>query len=270
MRNKSSRSFAPILGMAIALASASAARAAQPFLIDDGLIDKVGQLELDVLGTATWSSLGKTGVSPSGEVDYGLFEGLQLHMRLPLAFNRPSGQPTQWGVGDFEIGAKFRIDGHPEDDNAIAVALEPMVDFPTGDANRGLGTGSTHAFLPIFASKQFESGIKPFAGGGYWINPGTGNKNYWFFGAGASGDVDIGDLSFTLGGEVFHSTPSVVGGKASTGFDVSGLYNFNDDHHLLFTIGRGLQNATQTNKFSLLIGYQGFFGGPEEKNEKKE
>jgi len=255
-----------------ALAFASAAHAAQPFLIDDGLIDAEGQLELDILGTATWSSMGKTGVLPSVEVDYGVpgVPRLQLHARLPFAFNQPTGLGTQWGVGDAEIGAKFRIDPWIDDPKAPAVAVEPFIDFPSGDASRGLGTGRTHAFLPVFASIQLDSGVKPFGGGGYWINPGPGNRNYWFFGAGASGDVPIGGLSFTLGGEIFHSTPSVEGGKPTTGFDVGGLYNFNDDHHLFFTIGRGLQNANTTNRLTILFGYQGFFGGREEAGENKE
>ncbi len=137
------------------------------------------------------------------------------------------------------------------------MALEPFVDFPTGDADRGLGTGHTHAFLPIWISKQLEDDWKPFAGGGYWINPGAGNRNWGFFGAGLSKTLDAYGL--VLGGEVFHATASTDGGKDTTGFDVGGTYKIAENRYLLFTLGRGLQNADTTNRASVLIGFQGFF-----------
>jgi len=48
----------------------------------------------------------------------------------------------------------------------------------------------------------------------------------------------------------------VVGQRDSSGFTVGGFYDFTDNHHLLFSVGRNFQNANDTNQFSYYIGYQ--------------
>jgi hypothetical protein len=42
----------------------------------------------------------------------------------------------------------------------------------------------------------------------------------------------------------------------STGFNLGGFYDFTEHHHLLFSAGRGIQHATETNEFSWYLGYQ--------------
>ncbi len=60
----------------------------------------------------------------------------------------------------------------------------------------------------------------------------------------------------TLGGEVFHQTANVVGGADTTGFNLGGIYDITENHHILFSAGRGVQNAGTTNEFSFYVGYQ--------------
>jgi hypothetical protein len=43
-----------------------------------------------------------------------------------------------------------------------------------------------------------------FGGGGYWINPGAGNKNHWFVGWVLERKITD---KLTLGVELFHQTP---------------------------------------------------------------
>lgn len=279
MRNRSNGSFAAILGIATALAVAPAAHAAQPFLIDDAEIGNKGDTEIDVLTTATRAASGTTGVVPSVETDYNIDWRLQLHSILPLAYAHMPPRGTQVGVGDIELGIKLRIDGNVEekDDNRpddakppgpIEVAIAPAVDLPSGDAQRGLGTSRAHVFLPVWVSKRLGNGWQPFGGGGYWINPGTGNRNWWFFGAGVQKTTG----ALMLGGEVFHSTPATVGAKPATGFDIGLNYTLDygldgdhelDDaknhHHLLLSVGRGARNASTTDRYSVILGYQATF-----------
>jgi hypothetical protein len=42
----------------------------------------------------------------------------------------------------------------------------------------------------------------------------------------------------------------------SAGFNIGGTYDFNDNYHLLFSFGRGLQHAKETNEFSWYLGLQ--------------
>lgn len=52
-----------------------------------------------------------------------------------------------------------------------------------------------------------------------------------------------GDLSpqFTLGGEIFGTTPTVDQGEKEIDFYLGSQYNFDDVHHLLFSARRSIQ-----------------------------
>ena len=81
----------------------------------------------------------------------------------------------------------------------------------------------------------------------------AGNQNYWFFGWLLQRQVTE---RLALGGEVFHQTADKFGGPDSTGFNLGGIYDFTDDYHLLFSAGRGIQNAAATNAFSYYLAFQ--------------
>jgi hypothetical protein len=138
---------------------------------------------------------------------------------------------------------------------------------PTGDAARGLGTGRTHAFVPLWVQKDFGDWTT-YGGGGYWINPGPGNKNFWFTGWVLQRKI-TGKLA--LGIELFHQTPNEIGRLQSTSFDIGGrpsTDDFTDHYHFLFSFGRGLQHAKQTNEFSWYIGFLVTGGGEPPKSHE--
>ena len=205
------------------------------------------------------------GILPGMEVNYGAFPDVQLHVILPDAFNSQRATGTQFGLGDVEFGAKVRFVNPGKDDWWPQIATFPQLVPATGDANRGLGTGRTHAFLPLWLQKDWGKWTS-FGGGGYWINPGPGNRNYWFVGWALQRQVTD---SLVLGGEVFHQTQSTTGGpgtigyplgsRDSTGFNLGGVYDFTEHYHLLFSAGTGLQNASTTDQFTWYLGLQWTF-----------
>ena len=89
-----------------------------------------------------------------------------------------------------------------------------------------------------------------------------------FHGLGGAPKI-TGKLAF--GVELFHQTPNEIGrlqatsfdiaGRPSTGFNIGGIYDFTDHYHFLFSFGRGLQHAKQTNEFSWYIGFLVTGGG---------
>jgi hypothetical protein len=195
------------------------------------------------------------GWAPNLAVNYAATDRLELHFMAPYAFDHVTGGATHFGIGDVEIGARFRFVDENLQSWEPAVSVYPLVDFPTGSARQNLGTGSTHAFLPLWFSKSFGDWT-PYGGGGYWINPGTmnGTKNKdWVF---ASVGVlnHISDM-LTLGGEIFHATSSKSGLKEQTGFNIVGRASASVNHHMIFSIGRGLQNASQTNEVTVYAAY---------------
>ena len=100
-----------------------------------------------------------------------------------------------------------------------------------------------------------------YGGGGYWINPGPGNRDYWF--AGWLLQRQVTD-KLALGAEVFHTTSSMVGRAGVTGFNLGGQYDLDAHHHLLFSAGRGglayaVDAAVVNNPVTYYLAYQWTF-----------
>ena len=96
----------------------------------------------------------------------------------------------------------------------------------------------------------------PYGGGGYWFNPGPVKKDYWFTGWLLQRQVT---KQFAIGVEVFHDTAMTTTGRDSTGFNIGGIYDFNEHYHLLLSAGRGLQDAREANEFSYYVALQKTF-----------
>ena len=145
-----------------------------------------------------------------------------------------------------------------KDDWWPTISIFPAVEIPTGNAKRGLGAGYTDVYLPVWVEKSFGKWTIDTGGGGYWINPGPGNRNYWF--SGWLVQQQITD-KLSLGAEIVHETSSAVGQSAATGFDIGGQYDFSEHHHLLFSVGRGglayvIDAAAAKDPFTYYLGYQ--------------
>ena len=229
------------LGAALAFTAAlvaSGGRAGPPFVTDDPEPVDLGHWEVYVFSAGAFDSNGATGQGPAVEVNYGAAPNLQLHAIADLAYDDAPGGPHAMGPGDTELGIKYRFISPGKDDWFPQVGIFPLIELPTGDAKRGLGAGYVQAFLPIWVQKDFGKWTT-YGGGGYWINPGPGNRNYWFAGWLLQRQITE---KLMLGGELFHTTSSAVGRRATTGFNFGGQYDFNEHNHLLFSIGQGGQS----------------------------
>jgi hypothetical protein len=235
---------------ALLCAASSAVWAGPPFRTDDPEAVEFKHSELYLFYQQTLSADGRAGVAPAFEFNYGIVENVQLHLVAPVAFTTPSGMGTTRGYGDTELGVKWQL--NEETDSLPMIGVFPMVEVSTGNADKGLGSGHTQVFLPVWLQKKWGD-FQTYGGGGYWFNNGTDSRNYWFFGWQAQYQLSE---HLTLGGEVFHSTEQTVGQGASTGFNLGGFYNISEHHHVLFSAGKGLQNAAQTNRVSSYLGYQ--------------
>ncbi len=209
------------------------------------------QWSMQVGGLYTTRKGETAGWAPNVEVNYSPIDRLQLHAMMPHAYDSFTGRGTNFGPGDFEIGARYRLVDDDPQGWAPSVAIYPLVDFPTGDASQRLGTGRTHAFLPVWFSKAFDQWI-PFGGGGYWINPGPTNKDWGFA---AAGVVRVVNEQLSLTFDVFHATASKVGLREQTGIDVGMRYNITANHHIVLTLGTGVQNRETTNQFTSFVAY---------------
>lgn len=180
---------------------------------------------------------GTSGSVPLIDLNYGAWPGLQLHVQGQFTYARPSGGPTSYGMGDTEVGAKVRfID---EGEWRPMVSMYPLFDFPTGDSAHRLGTGYLHAFFPLWLQKSAGAWTS-FGGGGLWINPGAGNRDYWYLGW----EVQRRISALAIGAEIFYTTPDQVGGDANLRFNIGFLLDLTEHHHLLFSAGRSIVGAS--------------------------
>jgi len=231
------------------------ALAGPPFITDDPEPVDLGHWEVYGFSAGTHIQGDTSGTLGGVEVNYGAAPNLQLHIIVPLAFDSPNHDPMQIGIGDVELGVKYRFINAGENDWWPQVAIFPLIEVPTGDAQRGLGSGQTREFLPVWLQKDFGDWTT-YGGGGLWNNPGPGNQNYWFIGWLLQRQVT---KSLAIGTEIFHQTASTIGGRDTTGFNIGGIYDFNDHYHLLLSGGRGLQNAALANQFSYYLAIQSTF-----------
>jgi hypothetical protein len=92
-----------------------------------------------------------------------------------------------------------------------------------------------------------------FAGVGYWFNPRPGNRDFWYLGWAVQRQIA---KNLSIGGEIFHQTPSAIVGKDQTGFDLGLTYDLSEHYHLMFSVGQGLHDRSTTNVFSYYAALQ--------------
>jgi hypothetical protein len=235
----------------MALVVSAPAIAGPPFITDDPEPAEYRHWEVNYALMGSLVQGGGAGTLPNIDANYGALPDLQLHVQPQVAYVRtPSG--TQFGIGDTEIGVKYRFIEEDDQGWRPMVSFYPLFEIPTGDHKRGLGNGVGQTFLPIWAQKTVGKWTV-YGGAGYGINPGAEGKNAWFVGGVALYQVTE---ALQLGGEVFLQTAEEPGGKDSPGFNLGGQYDLTDDYHLLFSAGRGLANAETTNRLSAYLALQ--------------
>lgn len=142
-----------------------------------------------------------SGTLPHVEVNYGPAPNLQVHVILSNAFSRQTGESTTRGLGDTELGVRYRF--VQETKRRPMVGIFPLVEVPSGNAAHGLGSGHSELFFPIWVQKSWGQWTS-YGGGGYFINPGGENRSFWLYGWKVR--IDLNE-HLIPGGELFGTTP---------------------------------------------------------------
>ena len=216
------------------LAAPTAAWAGPPFMTDDPEPTDTGHWEiygplLEGEGRGS-DSEGSTGV----ELNYGPVASLQITVGLPIAFARDRDGMT-WGAGDVAASAKFRF--YHDDKLGLSLAAFPGLTLST--ATRDLGAGRVTGFLPVWIQK--DSGKwSVFGGGGYAINPGTSNRDYWTGGIAVSREVSERLL---IGLEADRSGADTIDGNGSTSLGIGTIYRMKIPFRLLASGGPAFEDG---------------------------
>ena len=192
MRRRSPLRARLLLALAIALApvvALSPARAGPPYLTDDPQPTDTGHWEIYNFASGT-AEPGAIAADFGPDLNYGAARDLQLTVTLPLLHAETGARA---GMGTVQIAGKYRV-AHQNGPLGLDVAFFPRVFLPTA---RGCHTAQV--LLPLWA--QRDSGPwSTFFGGGWTLNRGAGQRDFWQAGAALTRTLRPG---WSLGGELF-------------------------------------------------------------------
>lgn len=201
-------------GLAAALLVAPRlAIAGPPLITDDPETVEKGHWEInipytlevspkDAAGDRTWSH-----ETPLLDMAYGLFDGHQLKLEVPMQVLDMPGEGPRGGLGDLSLGYKWRL--VDEEQGPLGLSVYPQVSLPLGDSDRGFGTGSPALLLPVQIGKHFlDDKLYVYGDVGYDRQYARDEVDTWGAGIAVEGEVTdrltlCGELrySFGVGGE---------------------------------------------------------------------
>lgn len=131
--------------------------AGPPFITNDPDPPEVGQWDINLPFTLKRSPDGNlSGEWMRVDINYGYDRFTQLSIEVPFPYTREAGGPIHSGVGDFVFEYKRRFG---TDDRKGYFGINPQLELPTGDEERGLGAGRVTAQLPLIYQKRWGDAL---------------------------------------------------------------------------------------------------------------
>ncbi len=211
------------------------ALAGPPFQTDDPEPIDFRNYEFYTFAASDGTPLETDTAGPAVEFNWGALPNVHLHIIVPAAAILPAGAPRAFGIGDIELGIKYRF--VQETKHRPMIGTFTMFEIPTGSAARGLGVGKTWYKLPVWVQKSFGPWTT-YGGGGVTLVNVPGYRNYPFAGWLVQRDLS---KKVTLGTEIFYHGPEGLATpqtRPATLVDIGGYYKFRDPgFQLLFCYG---------------------------------
>lgn len=176
-----------------------------------------------------------SGTCPHFEVNYGLISNVQVHLLLPINYNYIQHHGANFGYAYTEFGTKYCF--IHETENFPQIGTFPIIEIPT-IKNNEFSDGKAQIFIPLWLQKSWKK-LTTYGGIGYWIKPGSNNKNSIY--SGWEIQYDISPI-VTLGGELYFHSADAVDNKSVTAFNIGGSINANLKTHFIFSLGHSLTN----------------------------
>ena len=225
--------------------------AGPPFQTDDPQPIDFRHYEFYTFGSVD-STRGETDTFvPSVEFNWGALPNVHLHAIIPAAAIYPRVGQRAFGLGDIELGIKYRF--VQETKHRPMIGTFVMFEIPTGSAAKGLGVGKAYYKLPLWVQKTIGPWTT-YAGAGVTLVKAEGYRSYPF--AGWLVQRDLGK-KLTLGTEAYYHGPQGPGTpqpRPATLLDLGGYYKFRDPgFQLLFCYGHSVIGQRET------YGYLGLY-----------
>jgi len=195
----------------------------QPFVTDDADVTPKGHFhfefsnEFDLLQRDSFPSLRQN--TADFELDYGLFERLELGFEVPvLTIFSDVGRYTRSvsGIGDVNVSVKYNFLKERENSRRPALAIALNLELPTGDVGRQLGSGLEDFYINGILQKSLSQKTKVRLNGGILF---SGNETTGVIGLKSRGTV------FTSGGSLVRQFTK----KLQLGAELTGAVSKNFD-----------------------------------------
>jgi hypothetical protein len=170
---------------------------------------------------------GVTSLDAGVDLNYGAARDVQLTATLPM--HTETAEPLD--VGDVELAAKYKFLHQHEGTFSADVSLFPRVFLPTGRGSR-----RAQLLLPVWAQRDFGK-WSVFGGGGYTLNPGAGQRNYWQQGVAVTRELRAG---WQLGLEYYGQGRASDDDRAVQGVNLGTIIHLHGPFSLLGSVGQGL------------------------------
>jgi len=201
---------------ALLWAMSSSAYGQQPFFTDDADVTPRRKFhfefsnEFDLLQRSSFPNLKQN--TADFELDYGLFEGVEIGIESPLItiFNAQGTSPRiAAGLGDTNLSVKYNFRKEREGSRLPAMTVSLNVELPTGDTSRQLGSGLIDIWLNGILQKSLTRKTTLRLNGGILF---AGNTTTGVIGIKTRGRVATGGASL-----VRQFTPKLQLGAEVTG-----------------------------------------------------
>ena len=100
--------------------------------------------------------------------------------------------------------------------------------------------------------------MRPFGGGGFQLNPGAGNRDFWTGGVAVTRQVTE---RLYLGAEITHQSRDSEDGRDFTGANLGVIYKLSDHWSLLASGGPGLQDARNQGLYDFYVSLKADYCG---------
>lgn len=226
-----------ILGSVLAGLVQSITWAGPPYVTDDPETPARHGWEINVPYTRTVSRTVTTRTIPLFDVNYGYLENLQIKLEVPILSIDLAGMGNATGLGDTLVGVKWRL--IEEKPGSLQLAVYPQIGLPTGDSDRGLGSGSFSYVVPILLQKN-RGKWTGFGNAGYVVQTVSGSRDYAYYGAAITRQLSE---RLDVGAELFGNTPTSQSARSDLGFNLGAEWTFRKGRTLLASAGHGLSNG---------------------------
>ena len=208
--------------------AASPALAGPPYLTDDPIPTDAGHWEIYAF-TAVEGRKSTLDADAGVDLNYGPVKGVQLTATLPVGFSHAPVEGWRGGTGDVELGIKYRF--FADEHRGLSASIFPRAILPTSSLAQG---DKTRFLLPLWLGKDFAGGTSLFGGGGYEINPGPGNRDFWQAAIALTHDVS---KTISVGAEITRQGADTVGGTSQTRTGVGSIVKLGGPYALLVSAG---------------------------------